>query len=150
MKINEVLGMAAIALFVGIVAAVVVALLCLPPGVIRTLALILVGGVTLALITAASAFPIRAYKSSGPHERERIIERHTIKDGRREPRIITLPAGRSSAWEQWLFPGLARAALRGDQPLEALHDGQDQAVEVIEGEAEEVLPSDDWRGLIRG
>jgi hypothetical protein len=100
-----------------VVAAVLVAIVTIGIALVRlelsmiyTLTLILVGALSVALVIAALALPIRANKSGEPHERERIIERHTI-DGRRDPNIITLPHNRSDA--DALFPRLMHDMLAG-------------------------------------
>ena len=109
---------------------------------IYTLALIIVGALSVALVIAALALPIRANKSGEPRERERIIERHTI-DGRRDPRIITMPHNRGDA--DALFPRLMRDMLDSQQHL--LGDGRNTSAPSDE---DDVGDGDDWQGPIRG
>jgi hypothetical protein len=132
-----------------VVAAVLVAIVTIGIALVRlelsmiyTLALILVGALSVALVIAALALPIRANKSGEPHERERIIERHTI-DGRRDPNIITLPHNRSDA--DALFPRLMRDMLDGQQHL--LGDGRNTNSSADE---DDEVNGDDWQGPIRG
>jgi hypothetical protein len=69
---------------------------------VRTLAVILVAGLTLALILVASAFPVKAWRMPHTpppvvekhiiHDSTRTVERHTL-DGRTAlaPRLLQLP-----------------------------------------------------------
>ena len=130
-----------------VVAAVLVALVAIGIALVRlelsmiyTLALILIGALSVALVIAALALPIQANRSGGPNER--IIERHTI-DGRRDPRIITMPHNRGDA--DTLFPRLMRDMLDGQQHL--LGDGQNTNSPADENDA---IDGNDWQGPIRG
>lgn len=114
-------------------------------GMIYTLALILVGGVVLALIVGAAALPIRAYRTrEGPHERERIIK-HTIeREGRvpEAPKIYTVGQQQNSGLPG-MFPELLRAAyLAGRRGL----PGRDEPT-LIEAETRDVV--EEWNGDIR-
>jgi len=114
-------------------------------GMLYTLALILVGGVVLALILAAAALPIRAHqKREGPHERERIIK-HTIeREGRfpEAPKIYTVGQQQNNGLPG-MFPELLRAAyLAGRRGL----PGQDEPT-LIEAETHDVV--EEWDGDIR-
>ena len=91
------------------VAAVVVTLLRLDRSQVFTLALILVGSLSLAAVLAGVALVLRARRPEPPP-----VERHVIKervlDGRQpaRPQIITLPAQNSAP--TWLYPHLLRGA----------------------------------------
>lgn len=137
----------ALVIIVLVVALVTVGLVIyrLDLGMIYTLALILVGGVVLALVVAAAALPIRAYqKREGPHERERIIK-HTIeREGRipEAPKIYTVGQQQNSGLPG-MFPELLRAAYlagRRGPP------GQDEPT-LIEAETHDVV--EEWNGDIR-
>lgn len=121
-------------------------------GMLYTLALVLVIGVVAALIIAASAFPIRARKGGGPHEREKIIREtkhtHTI-DGRQpaRPHIITVPAPPGGG--MGIFPEILRGAFLAGrrQPKLGASEASGEA-EVIEGDV--VDAAEDWPGEWNG
>jgi len=129
------------------VVAVVILLVRLEQDMVYKIVLILVCGVVLALIIAASALPIRARKvREGPHEREIIWEKHTI-DGRTTdaPKIYTI--GQQPQGLRGMFPGLLRAAyLAGERQQQML--GEQQPAPMIEAEVEDV--TDVWEGPITG
>ena len=105
-------------------------------------------GVLIVLAIAASALPIRAWKTrEGPHERERIIEKHTHTiDGRTAdaPKIYTI--GQQPQGFGGMFPNLLRAAyLAGERQVMS---GQP----MLEAEVEDVTGGEweEWSGPITG
>lgn len=110
-----------------------------------TVLLILVGGVVVALVVAASAFPIRAARERiGPHERERVImrEKHTI-DGRvaEAPKIHLLQQGQPGM--AGMYPELLRASYLAGRRSLGDGDGQPQ---IVEGEVTDLTA--EWNGEI--
>ncbi len=84
---------------------------------VRVLAVILVAGLTLALVLVASAFPVKAWRV--PHTPPPLVEKHIIHDGTRTverhtldgrtalaPRLFQLPTQPQAT----SFPELLRAA----------------------------------------
>lgn len=119
MDTKHVIGSLLVVLALAIVVTVTVALIRLELSMIYTLALIIVGCLGLALVIAAASLPIRAHRSSSTQEREIIRERHTI-DGRRDPRIISMPAAKSSPGAD-IFPHLLRG-LANDRQRRLTYD----------------------------
>jgi hypothetical protein len=109
MDTKHVIGSLLVVLVLAIVVTVAVALIRLELSMIYT----------LALIIAAASLPIRAHRSSSTQEREIIRERHTI-DGRRDPRIISMPAAKSSPGAD-IFPHLLRG-LANDRQRRLTYD----------------------------
>ena len=110
-----------------------------------TLALILVGGVVLAVIIAATALPIRARKvREGPHERETVIK-HTIeREGRipEQPKIYALPQGQQTGWGG-AIPDLLRSAyMAGQRGLPGTGE-----TGVVDAEFKDV--TQEWNGEIK-
>ncbi len=143
-------------------AAVGVVLWRLELHMLYTLALILVIGAVVALIIAAAAFPLRARQGQQPHERERIIKetKHTIRDGRHEPRIITLQG--SGPRTEGIYPEILRGILASDRRLPDQREGQGRCPELVEGTSSTSVvdgevtdveskerESDAWSGPIR-
>lgn len=124
---------------------------------LRTLALILTGAVALAVILAASALPLRAWRKRDPsgeahhyHDGTRVIEKvHTI-DGRAvtspEVKLLQLPAQpQGGAWPELLRASYT-AGLLGNprQPGATVVSGQDLAELDLAGDG------DGWAGDITG
>ena len=154
MKIENMMAALIIVVVLAVLTASGLVIFRLDLDMLYTLVLILVVGVIAALIIAATAFPIRARKAGGPHERERIIREtkhtHTI-DGRKaeSPHIYTVnqqPSGFPG-----MFPELLRAAyLSGQRQLSA---GRGAKPEVIEADAADLTDewgNNEWSGPIRG
>lgn len=145
MKLKEVGGIGLGVLTLIAVAAIAMVIFRLELAMLYTLALILVGGVAFAVAAIGVAFALRAWKSSGPQERERVIERHTIeREGRMpaEPKIHLLDNRQQGG--AGVFPDILRAAYMAG--VRGLTDGQDDT-EVIEGETRDL--SEEWKGQIR-
>jgi len=130
------------------IVAVVILLLRLERDMVYRIVQYVAIGVLIVLAIAASALPIRAWKTrEGPHERERIIEKHTHTiDGRTAdaPKIYTI--GQQPQGFGGMFPNLLRAAylagerqVMGEQP-------------VLEAEVEDVIDGgwSEWNGPITG
>lgn len=102
---------------------------------VRTLAVILVAGLTVALVLVASAFPVKAWRMPRTpppvvekhiiHDGTRTVERHTL-DGRTAlaPRLFQLPSQPQATG----FPELLRAAYQSgmntEQPAELPVDAE--------------------------
>ena len=96
---------------------------------VRVLAVIMVAGVTIALILVASAFPVRAWRM--PHTPPPVVEKHIIHDGTRTverhtldgrtalaPRLFQLPSQPQATG----FPELLRAAYQSGMSTERADD----------------------------
>jgi len=114
---------------------------------LHSIVLILVSGLVLAAIVAASALPIRALKKQdNPPEKHVFRERHTIeRDGRvpHAPKIYTIPQQQQGmGGGPGLFPDLLRAAyLAGHRQL------RDGGQEVIEANVRDV--TEEWQGEVK-
>jgi len=130
------------------IVAVVILLLRLERDMVYRIVQYVAIGVLIVLAIAASALPIRAWKTrEGPHEREIIREKHTHTiDGRTAdaPKIYTI--GQQPQGFGGMFPNLLRAAylagerqVMGEQP-------------VLEAEVEDVIDGgwSEWNGPITG
>lgn len=154
MDVKQLVGLLLAGVVLAALVAVGVVLGRLELEMIYTLSLIVVIGVVAALIVAAAALPIWAHKG-GPQDRERIIKetKHTIKDGRREPRIITLQGARSGF--DAMYPEMLRGAMgwRSSPLAGQRHAVTDQTSggELVDGEVEETDLGDEnaWVGPIR-
>jgi len=109
-----------------------------------TLALILVGGIAFCIAAFGVAFALKAWRSTGPQEIQRIIERHTIE---REGRVAEAPKihlldNRQSA-NPGMYPEILRSAYLAG--LKRLPSGED--VEIVEGQTRDL--TDEWGGRIR-
>jgi len=143
MDTKHVIGSLLVVLALAIVVTVAVALIRLELSMIYTLALIIVGCLGLALVIAAASLPIRAHRSSGTREREIIRERHTI-DGRRDPRIISMPAAKSPGAD--IFPHLLRGLVNDRQRQLTYDEGGNNG----DGETDATIVEDRvWRGPIK-
>lgn len=145
MKIEKVTTAFVVIIAIGVLAAIGIVLYRLDVDEIYTLALIGIGGVVLALIVAAAAFPIKAHRSGGPRERERIIERdrHTIEHDGRVPEAPKIHLLDRQQGMHGAFPDLLRAAyLAGVRGLT-----HEQEQETVDGEVRDL--TDEWRGEIR-
>jgi len=130
------------------IVAVVILLLRLERDMVYRIVQYVAIGVLIVLAIAASALPIRAWKTrEGPHERERIIEKHTHTiDGRTAdaPKIYTI--GQQPQGFGGMFPNLLRAAyLAGERQVMS---GQP----MLEAEVEDVTGGEweEWSGPITG
>jgi len=144
---------AGILIFWGLILSIVavgILLVRLERDMVYRIVVIVVVGIVLALIIAASALPIRAFKTrEGPHEREIIREKHTHTiDGRTAdaPKIYTI--GQQAQGFGGMFPNLLRAAhLAGERQVMG-----GQPVPVLEAEVEDVTGGEweEWEGPITG
>lgn len=140
MKLKETGGLLVAILALAAVAAVVTVILRLELAMLYTLMLILVGGIAFAIACVGVAFALRAWRSTGPQEIQRIIERHTIeRDGRMpaQPKIHLLE---SKSGQPAMYPELLRAAYASG--ARSLSDGTD-GTEIVEAETEEL--DGQWR-----
>jgi hypothetical protein len=154
MKTENVMAALIIVVVLAVLTAIGLVIFRLDLDMLYTLALVLVVGVIVALIIAATAFPIRARKGGGPHERERIIREtkhtHTI-DGRKaeSPHIYTVnqqPSGFPG-----MFPELLRAAYLSGHRQDQLGPGEARE-EVIEADITDLTDewgNNEWSGSIR-
>lgn len=155
MKDNPVLVTILAALALALVGGVIYALWLVGREVVATLAGVLVGGIAAAVVLAALALPIRAYrKNDAPpvierHYRDgtRTVERHTI-DGRapaqNDIRLLQLPAANQAA----AFPELLRASYRAGLLAAPNGEANPQTVELREVDPATVSGAD-WFGELR-
>lgn len=130
------------------IVAVGILLIRLERDMVYRIVLIVVLGCLVVLAIAASALPIRAWRTrEGPHEREIIREKHTI-DGRvaEAPKIYQV--GQQPQGFAGMFPGLLRAAyLAGERQVMG-----GQQPQMLEAEVEDVTGGEweEWSGPIVG
>ncbi len=143
MKKDGVIALLALVLALGVVAGAIYTISLVGAEVMTTLLMVLTGAMGTALVLAALALPIWAWRRTD----NRVIERHyhgetktvvkEVHDGRVvEPKLYQLPAPPQDAG---LFPELLRAAYQAGMLRQQRGPG-----------AEEVRPAElDWDGEIR-
>ena len=150
-------GQLLIALALALIAGAVLAVWLIGSDTLRTMGLILISAIALALVIAASALPIRSWKRkdfTGDHfhtdgtrtivKEVRVLDGHTIE----APKIYQLPAQPQGA----AFPELLRAAYQsGANALPARSASRPEPTDYTEADIEalDFASPDGWTGDIR-